>query len=197
MSWWAIIRAVKGTLGSVVELVSEHPRVAGIAAAAILGGVGLFWLGRASKSPDIIERTRTDTVYAQRTIRETDTVTVTEPEVVTIYERDTTVIYRDTTINIPMELAGGFRVARPRPIDIDGREVTYTAYDPGTGRWTQQTYFTEPDVWAMDVGARVLGGGAWGMGPELGIRLRSWRLSGSYVFSPEGPIYSASVSYVF
>lgn len=196
--WGFILSRLTGGLDAALGFFAEHRAARYALYGALLFGSGLYvgWTAGGDE-PRTEAVSQADTTYVPYTIREVDTVETTVPNRVTIYERDTVVQYRDTSVTIPVTLAGGFRMARPEPIRIDGREVTYTAYNPRSGRWSQSTYVVPPDRWSLGVGVAGLGGPVIGLGPSLSVRYRDWRLTGGYLTTTAGPVYLGGVHYVF
>ena len=91
-------------------------------------------------------RTVTDTVYVeQETPRSLPAAT---PERVTIYDTLTTV--EKKTVYVPRVLET-YRISPVDPISIDGREVTYTSYDPVAMRWERTLYTAGEKRWDWSV----------------------------------------------
>jgi len=113
--------------------------VAGITAIAVVVGYVSVQVDRQFRSAP--ERPPPDTVTVERQITKRDTVTETIPRTVIRYD---TVRELDTIkVAAPPEL-DLLGLIEPRPIDVSGREVTLTYFDPQAGRYTQNVYSVPP-----------------------------------------------------
>ena len=90
-------------------------------------------------------RLQTDTVEAERTLVERDTVTETVPRTVVRYDTVREVDTVRLAVPTDMSIQG---VIPPSPVNI-GDEVTLTYYDTGAQRWTQNRYDIPSDDWHL------------------------------------------------
>jgi len=157
-------------------------KIAGVVALLVAS----HWVRSAFDTPEV--RTRTDTVRVDRELVKRDTVTKIVPRTVRVYDTVETVDTAFVPVPDDYRLMG---TISPSPIDIQGREVTLTYWNPDQSRFVQNVYEVDRPSWAIDLRLGAVAAQGFAVGTStIGVSHRTpvgWlRLGGGYGASVTG-----------